>query len=209
MAWWGQGNLHSTLVALAKVLLPLMALAVLSTLFFVSNSASPEDTIPYAEGDALDMASTQALTGAVFAGMTEDGAAVTLKADEATPRTTGSDQPGAAKGLSGLIETPDGITTTITGAAATLDQQARVVTLSGGVTVQNSTGFDLQTDSMLVTLDRTRMESQGPVTAHAPFGEVKADKLLITRGADGLYKLDFTGGVRLLYHPATAGTASP
>ena len=208
MAWWGRGNLHSTVVAWAKVLLPLAALAVLSTLFFVSPGRSPEDTIPYAEATAQDLPGAQALTGAVFAGMTQDGAALTLKADQATPGTPNTDHAGAAKGLTGLIETPDGVTTTLTGAAAMLDQQNRVVTLSGGVTVQTSNGFDMQTEAITVTLDSTRLESQGAVTAKAPFGQLRADRLLINRAADGLYKLDFTGNVRLLYQPGTAGTAN-
>ena len=210
MAWFGRGNRHSTMVAWAKILLPLAALAVLSTLFFVSHGTSPEDTIPYADkAAALSASDASRLAGATFAGMTKDGAALTLKAAEATPGTPGSDHSGAAKGLSGLIETPDGVTTTITGAAAVLDQQSRVVTLSGGVIVKNSTGFDMQTEVLTVTLDRTRLESQGAVTAHAPFGQVQAGKLLMTRAPDGAYMLDFTGGVRLLYQPGTAGTAIP
>lgn len=214
MAWFGRGNLHSTnlhsaVVAWAKILLPLVALAALSTLFFVSRGTNPEDRIPYANSAPADGSSAPRLAGATFAGMTRDGAALTLKADAATPGTPGSANSGSAQGLTGLIETPDGVSTTITGAVGLLDQQNNRVTLSGGVTMKNTAGFDVQTESMTVALDRTRLESQGAVTAHAPFGQVQAGKLLMTRAADGAYMLDFTGGVRLLYQPGTAGTLKP
>ena len=209
MAWWGRGIRHSTLVAWAKVLLPLAALAVLSTLFFVSPGTTPVDTIPYVDSGFTGLSGSQRVTGATFAGMTRDGAALTLKADEATPGTPGTDLTGAATGLTGLIETPDGVFTTITGAAAVLDQQTSTVTLSGGVNLSNSTGMGMQTQALTMALDRTRLESQGAVTAQAPFGQITAGKLLMTQAPDGTYMLDFTGSVRLLYQPGTAGTTSP
>lgn len=209
MAWWTRGNRHSTLVAWAKVVLPLTALAVLSTLFYVSPGTAPVDTIPYADSGYAGLPGSQRVTGATFAGMTRDGAALTLKADEATPGTPGTEITGAATGLTGLIETPDGVFTTFTGAAAVLDQEANTVTLSGGVNLSNSSGMGMQTQALTLALDRTWLESRGEVTAQAPFGEIHAGKLLMTRAPDGTYMLDFTGGVRLLYQPGTAGTASP
>lgn len=208
MALWGRGNLHSTLVAWAKVLLPLVALAVLSTLFVVSPGSSPEDTIPYAESQAM-LGGTQRLAGATFAGMTRDGAALTLKAEEATPGVPGTDTAGAARGVNGLIETPDGVTTAITGASATLNQEDNTITLAGGVTMLSSAGLTMQTEALTVTLDRTRLQSRGKVAGQAPFGTIEAGELLMTRIADGTYVLDFTGAVQLIYERATAGTAAP
>lgn len=209
VAWWTRGNRHSTLVAWAKIVLPLTALAALSTLFFVSPGTAPGDSIPYADSGYAGLPGSQRVTGATFAGMTRDGAALTLKADEATPGTPGTDITGAAAGLTGLIETPDGVFTTITGAAAMLDQETDTVTISGGVNLSNSAGMGLQTEVLTLALDRTRLESRGEVMAQAPFGQIRAGKLLMTRALDGTYMLDFTGGVRLLYQPGTTGTASP
>jgi hypothetical protein len=75
---WGLGtdNLHSALVAWLKILLPLAALAVLSTLFMVSRSVDPADAIPYAQVDIEDRLRDPRLTDAIFAGMTQDGTAV-------------------------------------------------------------------------------------------------------------------------------------
>ncbi len=201
----GHDNLHSALVAWAKILLPLAALAILSTLFMVSHPVNPVDAIPYAEATIEDRLREPRLTGPAFAGMTEDRTAVTLTADEAMPGLPGSTSAGEAKGLAGRIETPDGVTTDLTAATATLDQQSRIVTLAGGVTFRNSAGYQAATDSLTVALDRTRLQSGGAVTATSPFGTLTAGGLLLMRGADGHYRLDFTGGVRLIYIPKTSG----
>ena len=100
-----------------------------------------------------------------------------------------------------------------TGALFTLESGATLVhngqtqgnaytTLAGGVTLTNSAGYRIATDRLDMALDRTHLESGGAVTAEAPFGRIQAGTLVLTRDAQGDYKLDFTGGVRLLYQPA-------
>ena len=59
-------NLHSRLVGVLKVLLPLLALAILSTLFLVSRKINPEDAIPYADVDIEDRLRDPKMTGAAL-----------------------------------------------------------------------------------------------------------------------------------------------
>ena len=47
-------NLHSRLVRVLKIALPLIALLLLSTLFLFSRKINPEDAIPYASVDVDD-----------------------------------------------------------------------------------------------------------------------------------------------------------
>ena len=79
MAWAWPDNLHSRLVFWFKILLPLGALAIMSTLFMVSRTVRPEDAIPYADVDVADLMQQPRLTNPNFAGMTSDGAALSLK----------------------------------------------------------------------------------------------------------------------------------
>jgi lipopolysaccharide export system protein LptC len=204
---WGLGtdNLHSALVAWLKILLPLAALAVLSTLFMVSRSVDPADAIPYAQVDIEDRLRDPRLTDAIFAGMTQDGTAVTLKAAQAVPGVAGTSNAGGATGLSGKIEMPDGATVDLAAAKAQLDHQVQTVTLSGGVSVSSSNGVSVQTDSLTLALDRTRLESGGAVTAKAPFGRISADRLVLTRQSDLTYQMVFTGHVQMLYLPGSSG----
>ncbi len=203
----GRNNLHSTLVAWLKILLPLTALVILSTLFLVANRVNPEDAIPYADVNIADRLKDPRLTNATFAGMTQDGAAVSLKASDATPGVPGSSSAGKARGLTGQIETPDGVTTNVAGAEARLDQQKREILVTGGVTLDSSSGYHIATDRLALALDRTRLESGGAVTAQLPFGQLSAGKMLLTRAASGNYVMSFTAGVRLIYQPRQTDTA--
>ena len=89
MAKTAPSNLHSQVVGVLKVVLPLLALGLLSTLFLFSHKIDPEDAIPYAEIDVGDRLRDPKMTDAGFASVTEDGAALTIKATEAKPTADG------------------------------------------------------------------------------------------------------------------------
>jgi lipopolysaccharide export system protein LptC len=201
-------NLHSRLVLWLKILLPLAALAVLSTLFLVSKNIRPEDAIPYAEIDIADLIKEPRLTEPNFAGMTSDGASLTLSAKEA--RLSAAGTPGAVVGLKGLLATPDGATTELAAQAAKLDASGRRVILSDGVTLGNSMGYRIEMDQMSVALDQTRLDSYGKVRAIGPVGSIEAASMhLGLAGSDPeSYVLVFKGGVRMIYLPAKQGTGN-
>lgn len=208
MAALGRDNLHSRLVVWLKILLPLAALAILSTLFLVSSRGiSPEDAIPYAEAEIADRLREPRLTDASFAGMTKDGAALTLKAAMARPGVTGTADSGLARGLSGVLETPDGQRTELAATEARLDEAAQLMILSGGVKLATSTGYQIETAGLTVALDRTGLDSTGQVTATGPGGTITAGRLHLGQASAGLpgYLLVFNGGVRLLYQPPKNG----
>lgn len=193
-------NLHSTLVAWFKVILPLGALAILSTLFLVSRGVNPEDAIPYADVDIADRVREPRLTDATFAGMMPDGAALTVTAAEARPASDTTET--SAKGIAALLETPDGATTNLVAATSRLDETAKLLYLDGGVIMTTSTGYRIETPGLSVALDRTGMDSQGAVTATGPLGTLTADALHIGQsGAD--YVVVFNGRVKLVYLPAS------
>ncbi len=207
MDWTRRDNFHSRLVFWLKILLPLSALAILSTLFMVSRSLNPEDAIPYANVDIADRVREPRVTAAVFAGMTADGAALTIKAAQAKPGVSGTADAGHASDLSGLLETPDGARTDLAAEAAQLDQAARVMNLSGGVVVTNSAGYRIAMPGMAVQLDDTGLDSTGAVTATGPVGQITADAMHLGRADPDAsankpaYLLVFKGNVRLLYQP--------
>ena len=200
-------NLHSRLVFWLKILLPLTALAILSTLFLVPRNVRPEDAIPYAKGDIADRVKEPRLTNAVFAGMTADGASLTIKAAEAKPGVSGTATAGLATDVTGHLETPDGAYSDILAKQAQLDQAAHLMILSGGVTITNSIGYHIETPGLNVRLDHTGLDTAGSVLATGPLGQITAGSMHLgpaTAGKPG-YLLVFNGGVRLLYRPAKQG----
>ncbi len=192
---------HTRVVGWLKVALPLSALAILSTLFLVAHRIDPEAALPYAEVDVEDLAREPRMTSPTYAGMTSDGAALTLSADEARPSSDGA--PANAAALRLELATPDGARTELLAAEARMDPVAREVVLSGGVVVTTSSGYRLETADMAARLDRTGLESRAPVTATGPAGDIRADRMVLSQDAQtpGAYVLVFNGSVRLVYQP--------
>lgn len=202
MARAANDNLHSRVVAWLKVLLPLTALAILSTLFLFSRTIDPSDAIPYARVDVEERARAPRVTQPSYAGVTADGALLSVSADEARP---GADQgAGSATALAGLLETPDGARTELTAAQAELDTSGGLLTLSGGVTVDTNAGYHIETDALSVRLDRTGLDSPGAITATAPMGRITAAGMTLSPDpvTEGSYVLVFKGRVKLVYEPA-------
>ena len=198
-----QADRHTRVVGWLKVALPLMALAILSTLFLVARRVDPEAALPYAEVDVEDLAREPRMTAPTYAGTTEDGASVTLSADEARPAADGAPAKAAALRLD--LATPDGGRTELVAAQAQMDDTAQQLVLSGGVTVTTSTGYRLETAEIAAKLDRTGLESRSPVMATGPAGKISADGMVLRQDnrTPGSYVLVFKGGVRLVYQPGS------
>ncbi|MDN5785776.1 hypothetical protein [Pseudorhodobacter sp.] len=195
-------NFHSALVAWLKVLLPLLALAILSTLFLVSRTIDPSDAIPFARVDIDDRIREPRLTQPTWAGVTDDGSALTIAAADARPQQSGAIGASASQVVAEL-KTPDGGSASLTAARGMLDQKTGAMLMDGGVTISTSTGYHLQTDALTAKLDRTSLVSQGAVEGDAPAGHISAGQMEITQRDDGTgqYLLVFKNGVKLLYQP--------
>lgn len=191
-------NLHSRVVTVLKVTLPLVALAVLSSLFLFSRGIDPEDAIPYADVEIADRLAEPRMTGAGFSTMTADGTSLTFGAAEAVPGADGAE----VRGLSGAMETADGARTEISAATVTVDNAAGLMKLTGGVAMTTSVGLAIKAEGFDIATDRTWLASHGLVEALGPMGALNAGALRLDKAADGRsYLLVFNKGVRLLYQP--------
>jgi lipopolysaccharide export system protein LptC len=192
---------HTRVVGWLKVALPLLALAVLATLFLLSDQIDPEAALPYAEVDVVDRAREPRMTAPSYAGTTSDGASLTLTADEARPAA--SDAPANAQGLTLELKTPDGTRTALHAQAVEIDQAGRQMVLSGGVTISTDTGYRMETPEVLAQMDRSGLESRGDVTANGPVGALQAGGMVLSQDnrTPGAYVLVFNRGVRLVYRP--------
>lgn len=195
-------NLHSRLVAWLKILLPLAALAILSTLFLFSRSIDPGDAIPYAEVDVEQLAREPRVGAPEFSGVTEDGAAVIVRADAARPDPADSSRVSAT-GLFARMEAEGGLVTDLTAAQGRIDPGASLLTLEGGVRIITSTGYAMETEGLTATLDRTHVESAAAVRAQAPYGVLTAGGMVLDHRGEGAggHVLLFKDGVKLIYDP--------
>ena len=192
---------HTRLVGWLKVLLPMAALILLSSLFLISRTIDPSDAIPYADVDVEDRARTPRMTLPTYAGTTSDGGTVTLTAAEARPGAEQGD--GTAQSVRAQMTTPDGARTDLTAAAVAITSADQRLRLSGGVTVASSTGYRLESETLILGLDRSGAQSEGAVTAEGPAGRIDAGRMEIAADPEhpGAYLLVFKQGVRLLYQP--------
>lgn len=196
-----RADAHTRVVGWLKVALPLIALALLATLFLLADRIDPDDALPYAEVDVEARAREPRMTAPTYAGTTSDGAALTLAADEARPAAEGTS--ARAQGLRLQLDTPDGSRTELLAPSAVMDQTQREIVLSGGVVVTTSTGYLLQTAEIAAKLDRSGLESRAPVSATGPAGEIEAGSMSLGQDNQtaGAYVLVFKDGVRLVYRP--------
>ncbi|MGB4828357.1 MAG: LPS export ABC transporter periplasmic protein LptC [Paracoccaceae bacterium] len=196
-----RADFHSRLVGWLKVVLPLAALAILSTLFLLADRIDPTAAIPYAEVDVKDLVRDPRMTAPAYAGTTADGAGITLSATEARPAS--GEQAAAASGMVALVETPDGQRIDISAQRAEFDSAGQVLTLADGVSLTTASGYRIETMSMTARLDRTLIESSAPVQVTAPMGKLDAGSFTLTqdRTDPAAYLLVFNGGVKLIYQP--------
>lgn len=194
-------NLHSKLVVWAKVTLPLLALVLLATLFLFSRKIDPTDAIPYADVDVEERAREPRLTQPTYAGVTSDGSALTIAAAEARPDSaTGV---GTANAIVGKLETPDGARVDMVATNGVLDTEAGTMTLDGGVSLKTTTGFSIQTKSLIAKLDQTSLSSPNTISAETPMGRLDAEEMTLNQDPKQptAYLLVFKGRVKLLYTP--------
>jgi len=193
---------YSRMVAWLKVLLPVTALALLSTMFLISKSIDPTRALSYARVNLEELTGEQKISDPRFSAVTEDGAAISFSAQSATPDPDRSNL-FSAEVLAARIETPNGAVIDINAAEAVIDGGSNRVDLRGGVKLVTSTNYQISTDGLTTSMDATHVESTGPVNAEGPMGTLTAGhaEILKRDGKDGAYVLVFKDGVKLVYDP--------
>ena len=196
-------NTYSRVVAWLKIILPLLALAILSTLFLLARTIDPAQNIPFADVDIDELAREQRIGNPNYSGVTNDGAAVSLSAKLARPDPDASGRLIGTDVDAGIV-LRDGITIDIVAQTVILDNTKRLAGLRGGVVLNSSLGFQLYTENLDVALGTTRVASDTEIRVTTDFGTLTAGKFVLT--GDGSkekpYLLVFKDRVRLLYVPS-------
>lgn len=194
-------NSYSRLVAWLKILLPLAALALLSTLFLLSRSVDPTETIPFADIDLAERARDQGVTQPYFAGASERGDLISFSAASARPDAT-SEQRVVAQTVRSWINLTSGTFLKFTAQSGLLDEPSDLANLKGKVTITSSVGYTIRTESLKSAMHKIWAETDGPIQADGPPGQFSAGKMLlrVDPETDDVHLL-FTNGVKLIYDP--------
>lgn len=202
-------GLHGRVVATLRLVLPLAALGVLSTLFLFSREIDPSQALRFATVDADDLARDPRIGAPRLSSVTDDGTALTLEA-ETVRVASGTGERITGDIVRAAFEAPDGGVSTVSARQVVLDREAGTLRLSGQVQLTDARGHVLDSDALVAALDRTWLESPGPVTGTGPLGRIAAGGMVLrnvpVNGGDGPARHDllFTGGVRLVHLPSGA-----
>ncbi|MGB3407141.1 MAG: hypothetical protein WBA67_06565 [Jannaschia sp.] len=193
---------HTRIVKGARVILPVLALGLLSTLFLLARTVNPDDALPFADVDVSERARDQQLTAPRFAGVSRDGTEYSLIADVARPEPT---DPRVlwAETVNLHLTDAAGVGAIITSLAGQIDTASRNLILEGNVFIVTSSGYELRAERMEGSLGRLDIRATGGVTGDGPLGTLRADEVSLSEQDGGAQRLLFTGGVDLLYKPPT------
>jgi lipopolysaccharide export system protein LptC len=184
-----------------KILLPLTALALLSTLFLLSRTIDPTRPIPIDRADLESRTGSQQITGPSFAGATDEGHLVAFVASSAR---VDPEQPGRviADTMTAQIDLVDGGRINITSRLGIVNETEGLATLEGDVELTSSTGYRVQTEELVTSMREIAAESAGPISGDGPPGHLEAGRMTMTSDPDtGDVHLFFTNGVKLIYVP--------
>ncbi|WP_439110964.1 LPS export ABC transporter periplasmic protein LptC [Lentibacter sp.] len=192
---------HTRLVAWAKIVLPIIALGMLSTLFLLSKSVDPVSTIPFSESDLAARTEGQQISGPEVFGVTPRGDLISVRA--ALARQNAEDiLLMEAVDIAAQIKLTSGQTVELSSATATHNADAGLVTLVDKVTAVTSTGYTFAARALVLSLRNLEAESMGRVTGAGPGFTFEAGQMTleVPKGEKEAHIL-LKDGVKLVYTP--------
>lgn len=192
---------YSRLISWLKVLFPLAALGILSTLFLLSRAVDPDAQIPFADKEIQDRLRDQQVTGPFFTGTTADGDQIMFSAEKLTTPEgqTGSNE---AENIKTVVDLAQGATVTMTANRARFDLARDYAELTGEVLITTTSGYKMSSDLLTSAISTLSLISPGPVSGEAPAGMLSAGRMTLIAPQEGAAaQLVFTNGVKLIYSP--------
>lgn len=196
-----QADRYSQMVGLLKVVLPLMALALLSTLFLLSRAIDPEAEIPFADKEIQDRLRDQQVTGPIYYATTADGDQISFAAETliTVPGQTGANE---AEDVTITLDLTSGTEILLRSMRGHVDIEADRADVDGNVVITTSTGYRILSDKLITQMSKVDVLSPGPVKADGPIGTLDAGRMALKSGKDRKpAQLVFTNGVKLVYDP--------
>jgi lipopolysaccharide export system protein LptC len=196
-------DIHFQLMTGLKYILPMIALGLLSVMFYMSQSVPEESTIPYSERRLYDRAKGPQVSAPYFTGVTGAGdrlsmSAMSVKPDQSVDEDleidqvvlrikTGPNQDILASSDSGLIRNEKGL-----------------LVMEGNVQVVTNNGYQLSASKMTSKMEALWLYADGPVKGTGAAGVLEAGSMEILRDSEtGNLQFIFKDGIKLIYDPKT------
>ncbi|NOC93939.1 LPS export ABC transporter periplasmic protein LptC [Ruegeria sp. HKCCD6604] len=194
---------YSRMVQFLKVLLPLAAILMLSTVFLLSRSIETNVTVPFAEKDIDERLAQQVVTQPQYRGTTRKGEDVQIEAIQA--KQGDEDETPNASEFRGRLGLLSGGTIFLDSNSGLIRPDERTATFVGDVVITTADGLQVTTDLLNTSLDEIRGDTPGRVNGTGPIGNFSAGRMTFgTEKKDGPVHIVFTDGVKLVYEPEKA-----
>jgi lipopolysaccharide export system protein LptC len=193
---------HSRLVTVLKVGLPLVALGLLSALFFFTLGDDRESELVFSASDLEVLSEGLQVTRPTLSGRTRDDEPFRFVAEAALP--DGAPPTNVAiRGLDGDFTFKGGQRVEVSAGSADLDLESDAMELRQEVTVASSDGYRISAERMRLELRPGTIDAEGTVHAVGPMGEIWSETLQIVPSQSDPDRrvISFGSGVRLLYLP--------
>ena len=191
---------YSRIVAILKVVLPLSALALLSVLFFLSQSQDYTAQIPFADDEIAEMVASQRISAPVHATVTTGGDQIVIRASTASPQ--GDTTPAQAQTVTAQYTFADGGRADLVADRVMTTDQPDILRLEDNVHVTSSLGYELVTDLIDTATDVIDLRAPGAVHGTSPMGTLSAGAMTVgAKNGTGPIHMLFTDGVKLIYDP--------
>jgi lipopolysaccharide export system protein LptC len=193
---------YSRLVTVLKVGLPLLALCLLSALFFFTLRDDRESELVFSSSDLEVSSEGLQVTRPTLSGRTRDGDAFRFVAESAVPDGAPPTRV-AIRGLDGDLSFKGGQRVEVSAGSADLDLESDAMELRQEVTVASSDGYRISAERMRLELRPGTIDAEGTVHAVGPMGEIWSETLQIVPSQSDPDRrvISFGSGVRLLYLP--------
>nr|WP_174821932.1 LPS export ABC transporter periplasmic protein LptC [Ruegeria lacuscaerulensis] len=191
------------MVQFLKVLLPLVAIVMLSTVFLLSRSIETDVKVPFTQRDIEERLADQIVTRPNYRGTTRKGEEVQIEAIQATQGTENS-VPTASE-FSGRLGLSNGGIITLDSNSGMIRPDKNTATFIGDVVITTTDGIEVTTNMLNTALDEIRGDTPGQVNGTGVIGNFSAGRMTFgTEKKDGPVHIIFTDGVKLIYEPKRA-----
>lgn len=168
---------YTRVVSTLKIVLPLVALGVLSTVFLITADDGFDPVFTFSEADFEALEEGNGLTSPRVSGKTDNGEVFNLTADRVEPQS-GNIQILIATNMVARIASESGKSVEITSEIALMDLTENMLHLSLGGQLATSDGYFAQIDSMLANLKTGEITGE-MIRADGEIGDISADNFRI------------------------------
>ncbi len=195
-------GLRSKVVAVLKVGLPLVAVAMLAALFLISETDRPGGALVFSAGDMAALGEGMRVTQPVFSGVTGEADRFRFTAEVVAPDAAPPTRADVTA-LEGQIDFEGGPRVDLSAARAALDLESQRMTLEGPARVETADGYAFAAGRVELDLRAGALEAAGAVAGDGPMGRIEAGRLSVSppEGDGEGRRFLFRDSVRLVYDP--------